>query len=342
MKHKLSTLFVLAPAALLVAAGCGHRGDDGAKSSQIRVGFIGTVGGEPQGPEGWAYRQGALLPALKEAGITSIKFTAFGNGPDLNEAMAGHAVDVGMLGDTPAIVGHAAGMPTRLINQSTYGTNCWLIVRPDGPRTVDDLRGKTVATSKGSFMARYLLGLLVEKGLTQSVKFVHLASTDAEPALRRGDVDAIASASGPLLISRGLRSIDEARLHPKLLGSSVTVATTSFLADHPNFPAVWNRARDAGIADLQKHTDEYNRWQAGRVKLDVDTYKALYPSRAYLPEPLTPHGAALLDGTKAFLVQQHLAKSDFKISDWAVPGVYPGITTTAQQAKAPRAVADLP
>jgi sulfonate transport system substrate-binding protein len=308
----------------VAVSGCGHQGGQSApEKSTLRVGFISSAGGDPQGPEGWAYKQGLLQPALKDAGITSVKFTAFGNGPDLNEAMAGHAIDVGILGDTPAIVGHAAGMPTRLINQSTYGTNCWLIVRPDGPKSVDDLRGKTVATQKGSYMARYLLGLLDEKGLTKSVKFVHLASTDSEPALRRGDVDAVASGSGPILISHGLKSIDEASQHPKLLGSSLTVATTAFLADHPNFPAVWNRVRSVGVENLEKHEDQYNAWQAARVKLDVATYKALYPSRSYLEVPLTSKGVTLLDGTKAFLVEQHLAKSDFKISDWTVPGVYP-------------------
>ena len=324
---RLTRILSLTAVAIAVA-GCGH-GKTAVPSTELRVGFIGTVGGEPQGPEGWAYKQGLLLPALKEVGITSVKFAAFGNGPDLNEAMAGHAIDVGMLGDTPAIVGHAAGLPTRLINQASYGTNCWLIVRPDGPKSVDDLRGKTVATQKGSYMARYLLGLLDKKGLTNSVKFVHLASTDSEPALRRGDVDAIASGQGPILISHGLRSIDEARLHPDLLGSSLTVATTSFLAAHPNFPTVWNRIRDVGIDDVQKHGAEYDTWQASRVKIDVATYRALYPRRNYLVSPLTTNGVKLLDGTKAFLVGQHLAKSDFKISDWAVSGVYPAQQPTA-------------
>lgn len=322
---------ILIAAAILlatVAGGCGHS-DQGAGGSVLRLGFVGTVGGQPQGPEGWASKQGLLLPALKDAGITSITFTAFGNGPDLNEAMAGHAIDVGMLGDTPAIVGHAAGMPTRLINQSSVGTDCWLIVRPGGPKSVDELRGKSVATQKGSYMARYLLGLLQEKGLEHAVTFVHLPTTDAEAALRRGDIDAYATGSGPLLIAHGLHSIDEAKNHPSLLGSSVTVATDSFLAAHPNFPQVWNRARDIGVADLKKNQDGYNAWQAGRVRLDVATYKALYPTRTFLTEPLTPKGVALLEGTKEFLVDQHLAKTDFKISDWAVPGIYPSASAVA-------------
>jgi NitT/TauT family transport system substrate-binding protein/sulfonate transport system substrate-binding protein len=305
-----------------MAAGCGHsRGGGAADGGTLRVGFISTAPGEPTGPEGWAYRRGILLPALRKAGIARITFASFGNGPDLNEAIAAHAVDVGLLGDTPAIVGHAAGLPTRLINQSAVGMDCWLVVRPDGPKRVEDLRGKPVATQKGSYMARYLLGLLEKKGLSRDVTFVHLASTEAEAALRRGDIAAYASPYGPLLASHGLRILDEARDHPDLLGSSVTVATADFLAAHPGFPAAWNGARKLGIADLRQHQAEYYQWQAQRVKLPVDVYRALYPQRLYSPEPLTQSGLALLGGTKGFLREQHLARSDFSIDGWIAPGV---------------------
>ena len=101
----------------------------------LRVGFIGTGEHQPIGAEGWAYKRGLLLPALKKQGFADVSFIRFANGPDLNEALSGGSLDVGIYGDTPAIVGRAAGMPTRLLNQSVVGLDAWLLVRADGPKT---------------------------------------------------------------------------------------------------------------------------------------------------------------------------------------------------------------
>ena len=320
-RHMRSLAILLAAAAMLT--GCSNHAQTAAEKGDLRVGFIGTLGGAPAGPEGWAYKNGLLLPALRPAGITSIKFTSFPNGPDLNEAIAGHAEDLGMLGDTPAIVGKAAGLHTRLINQTSVGSDCWLIVRADGPKTLNDLKGKIVATQKGSYMARYLMGLLIDNGLLDKVRFVNLLSSDAEAALRRGDIAAYASPYGPLLESHGFRSLDEAKNHPSLLGSGVTIVTSEYYSNHPDIVTAWNHARDIGIDNLQQHQDEYYAWQAARVKLPVAIYRKVYPSRVYTKEALTPYGINLLNSTKAFLVGQHLAKSDFNVTDWAVPGVLP-------------------
>ncbi|BDI30828.1 hypothetical protein CCAX7_28790 [Capsulimonas corticalis] len=310
----------------LLFVGCGPKGahsPGGYESSQtgvLRVGIISTTGKQPSGPEGLAYKQGTLIKDLASAGITQIEFTPFANGPDLNEAMAAGGLDVGEYGDTPALVGRSAGLPTRAINQNTVGTNAWLIVRADGPKTVDDLRGKTVATSKGSYMARYLLGLLAEKNLTKDVKFVHLLPNAAESALQHGDIAAYAApgGTGPLLIQHGYKAIDQANQHPGLSGSGVTVVSETYLAAHPQFPAIWNKARANAIDNAQAHPEDYYQFQTALSKLPEPIVKASYPIALYSKEPFTPKGLALLSGTKAFLVQQHLAKSDFDLKTWTV------------------------
>jgi sulfonate transport system substrate-binding protein len=289
--------------------------------AQLRLGFIGTGEAQPVGAEGWAYQQGELKPVLDQLGFAGVTFVRFANGPDLNEALSGGSLDVGIYGDTPALVGRAAGLPTRLVNQSVVGMDAWLLTRADGPRSLDELAGKTVATSKGSYMNRYLAGLLLEKGLKDKVKFAHLLPADAQAALEHGDIAAYAAPAqtAPLFVAKGARVLDRASDHSGLLGTSVTVVTDTFLARHPDFPSVWNGARRRAVDELKEHASEYYAYHAQTVRLPLDLVKIGYPLSLFEQEPLVARGLELLEGTKRFLLSQGLAQRDFSISEWAVP-----------------------
>jgi sulfonate transport system substrate-binding protein len=301
------------------------RGADGAAKagprSQLRLGFIGTGEAQPVGAEGWAYQQGQLTSLLERLGFSGLTFVRFANGPDLNEALSGGSLDVGIYGDTPALVGRAAGLPTRLINQSVVGMDAWLLTRADGPRSLDELVGKTVATSKGSYMNRYLAGLLLEKGLKDKVKFAHLLPADAQAALDHGDIAAYAAPAqtAPLFVAKGARVLDRASDHTGLLGTSVTVVTETFLAAHADFPPAWNRSRRLAVDELKQHENEYYAYHAQTVRLPLDLVKAGFPLSLFEQEPLVRRGLELLEGTKRFLLSQGLAQRDFSINEWTVP-----------------------
>jgi len=66
-KNRPIQLIALLVGAAAALTGCTHHGESAAEKSELRVGFVGTVGGAPSGPEGWAYKQGLLLPALHSA-----------------------------------------------------------------------------------------------------------------------------------------------------------------------------------------------------------------------------------------------------------------------------------
>ena len=289
----------------------------------LRLGFIGTGETQPVGAEGWAYQHGELTAVLDQLGFGGVTFVRFANGPDLNEALSGGSLDGGIYGDTPALVGRAAGLPTRLVNQSVVGMDAWLLTRADGPRSLDELPGKTVATSKGSYMNRYLTGLLLEKGLKDKVKFAHLLPADAQAALDHGDIAAYAAPAqtAPLFVAKGARVLDRASEHTGLLGTSVTVVTDAFLTQHPDFPSIWNGARRRAVNELKQRPSEYYAYHAQTVRLPLDLVKTGYPLSLFEPEPLTGRGLELLEGTKRFLLSQGLAHQDLSINEWAVPEV---------------------
>ncbi|SHN85195.1 sulfonate transport system substrate-binding protein [Paenibacillus sp. ov031] len=284
----------------------------------LNYGFIGSNKlNLPGGAEGWGLYKGIIQEELKKYGITEVKLTGFPNGPDQTESLISGRLDFGSLGDTPAIIAYASGAKTRLITQSMVNNVGYLIGKKDGPKTVKELQGKTIAIQKGSFMHRYVVGLLQEEGVTD-YKLVHMLTPDATAALARGDVDATTNLGVPALklISEGYTHLDDASQHPDLLGSSVTVVGEDFLAKFPDFPRVWNEARQKALADLKQHEDEYYQFLAEIGDTTPELAKQVNPISEIKDTAFSEDGLKLLEGTKNFLVEEKLAKKDYSISDW--------------------------
>ncbi len=287
-----------------------------ANTSTLRIGYVGTA--QPTGPLGWAKQKGILNRDLQKVGFQQATFTRFPNGPDLNEALVSGQLDIGFLGDTPAIVLRSTGYKTRLIRITQFDVIAWLVTKKNGPRSIADLKGQTVATAKGSYMHRYLLGLLSEGKIGKNTKVVHLLPTEAQSALERGDISAYAASSdlGPFLKSKGYPVIDSSANHQGLSGTSLIVASEGLLAKQPDFPKKFNQIITAAAKDLKANSPQYYKYHAESVKYPVDIIKISYPLKQVSEEPFPSEGVKLLEGTKKFLVSQGLAKSDFKLTDW--------------------------
>ncbi|MBD2445941.1 ABC transporter substrate-binding protein [Nostoc sp. FACHB-152] len=323
LTSKLSTLVVCFLLLLTTACSQGSNSSVQAENAKataptLRIGYVGSS--EPTGPLGWAKQKGILERELQKAGFKNITFARFPNGPDLNESLVAGQIDVGSLGDTPAIVLRARGINTKLLRITQVNNTAWLVAKKNGPRSLTELKDQKIATQKGSYMHRYLLGLLDEAKLTKDVKVVHLMSTEAKSALERGDVAAYATSSdlGPFLKSQGFPIIDSSANHQGLSGTSLIIATENFLVKQPDFPQKFNTILTAAAKDLKANSEEYYRYHAQTTKYPLNIVKVSYPLQQVSEEPFPADGVKLLEGTKKFLVSQHLAKSDFAFKDWAV------------------------
>ncbi|SEU25734.1 ABC transporter substrate-binding protein [Paenibacillus sp. NFR01] len=332
------TLLAAATAIMLLLQACGNNaaGSDGSAAGGANVaeaaggeakrevpavlnyGYIGSNKlNLPGGAEGWGFYKGIIQEEFKKYGITEVKLTGFPNGPDQTESLISGRLDVGSLGDTPAIIAYASGAKTRLISQSSAHTVGYLIGKKGGPASVKDLQGKTIAIQKGSFMHRYIVGLLQQEGVTD-YKLVHMLIPDATAALARGDIDATTNTGVPALklIDEGYTHLDDSSKHPDLLGSSATVVSDDYLKKFPDFAKVWNEAREKALADLKQHEDEYYQFLAEINNTTPELAKQVSPIDDLKETAFTDDGTKLLEGTKNFLVQEKLAKKDFNISDW--------------------------
>ena len=285
----------------------------------LRYGFINPKSSTaPTGPIGWALRAGLLKRDLARVGVEDVQAVAFGNAPDLEAAMQGGSIDVGELSDTGAIVARAAGVNTRLIAVDRIGLDAWLIARKNGPTSTDQLRGRLVGTLTGSFMDRYLYGVLQKDGLLGKLTETSMYLPDAFAALQRGQLDAYATPMPQAAVwaDQGYPVIDRASSHPGLTGNLVNVAAASFLAAHPGFTAAWDAVLHDGVADLKQHADQYYAFEADNQGYPIAAIRVGIPLSQYSEDPFPPSGMAELPQVVTFLVNAKLARTSVDVAAW--------------------------
>ncbi len=287
--------------------------------AELNYGFVGSTP-LTAGAEAWGIHTGIFQEEFKKYGVTKINAIGFKVGPDLNEAILGNRVDIGFSGDAPPILNRAKGAKTRLIGLPVISSNSLIIARNDGPQTVAELEGKTVAVVKGSIMHRYLVGVLKEQGV-KNVKQISIGANTADSlaALAKGEVDAVAATDAlvyKLLQSGDFKVIDNAYDHPDLLATNAVVVTEDYLEKFPEIAQVWNATREKALADLQSKPDEYYQFLSETLGQDPEAVKVLYPIEDIAPTNFTDEGIARIAGSKQFLVEEKLAAQDFDINEW--------------------------
>jgi sulfonate transport system substrate-binding protein len=111
----------------------------------------------------------------------------------LLEALGAGAIDTGLVGDAPFTFAAAANVPVKAIGavRQTREGLAILVPKESGIRGFEDLKGKKIATGRGSIGHQLILAALESKGWsTADVQIVFLAPSDAKVAYTQGSVDA--------------------------------------------------------------------------------------------------------------------------------------------------------
>lgn len=287
--------------------------------AELNFGFVGATP-YTAGAESWGIYKGIFQAELAKYGVQKINIIGFKIGPDLNEAVTSGRVDIGHSGDAPAILNRGLGAKTRLITLTSIDNNSVTIVKEGGPATLEELSGKTVAVVKGSYMHRYLVGVLKEKGI-EGVKQISVGTNTADSlvALGKGEVDAVAATNSnvyKIMKDGGFKIIDNAYDHPDLLATTATVVTEDYAKKFPEIAQAWNAAREIALADLKSKPDEYYQFLSEQLGQTLEAVKDLYPIEEISPTALTDAGIARITGSKNFMVEEKLAASDFDINEW--------------------------
>lgn len=257
-RRKLLPAAALAVASALLVAGCGGGASSGAETTpasdapagaptEIRIGYQGVPNGDLV-----VKNQGWLEEALPG---TEIKWTKFESGGDVNTAMIGGSLDIGLAGSSPVTAGLSA--PLNIPYQVPWifdviGSAESLVVKNDaGVNEVSGLKGKKIGTPFASTAHYSLLAALQEAGLSErDVTLVDLQPPDILAAWQRGDIQA-AYVWSPTL--------DELRKDGTVLITSeelakqgyptydLAVVTNEFLSKYPDAVTTWVEQQNRAV-----------------------------------------------------------------------------------------------
>jgi sulfonate transport system substrate-binding protein len=143
-------------------------------------------------------QKGNSRAVMEAAGVLTdvpykIEWKEFAAAAPLLEALSAAAIDTGLVGDAPFTFAAAANVPVKAIaaiRQSGDGLAI-LVPGPSAIKSFDDLRGKKIATGRGSIGHQLILAALESRGWKASdIQIVFLAPSDAKIAYTQGSVDA--------------------------------------------------------------------------------------------------------------------------------------------------------
>jgi sulfonate transport system substrate-binding protein len=166
------------------------------KPAVIRISFPNAgTGGRPLGGGSFpanAHHLRAIDEEFKADGI-KIEWKFFpGAGPALNESFANGRTDFAFgHGDLPVIVGRSTGLKHKVLMSASRGGNSYFVVpAASNAKTLTDLKGKRLATFKGTAGQLTLYRWLDKFGLNEKdFRIISLDSDSTLAALSTGDID---------------------------------------------------------------------------------------------------------------------------------------------------------
>jgi ABC-type nitrate/sulfonate/bicarbonate transport system substrate-binding protein len=211
-----------------------------------------------------------------------IEPTVFGGDARLQQAMAADGIDVA-LGSGPAMAFIAKGAPIKGI-AAMAGPPLLLtvIVRPDGPKSVAELKGKTVSVSSAGSLTYWLVSETSRQHGwgPNGIRIATLGAPQAQyVALERGDTDGmVADLSSALDLEKSGKARILMRFGDLVRDFHIHVifATDKVIAARPAALRGFLRAWFATIAFMQK-----NRAETVAIAMDVMGKDAAIMGRTY-------------------------------------------------------------
>ncbi|MFM2370514.1 MAG: hypothetical protein RIS85_236 [Pseudomonadota bacterium] len=252
---------ILASGAFLGLAACGQSGGG---ATTLRV------GSQKGGTKAMLLASGAL------EGITySVEWSDFPAAQNLLEALGSNAVDVGLVGDAPFQFAYQSGSPARAVAALKSGARdpgaLAVIVNGSSPvRSIRDLVGKRVATTRGSVGHYLVLRALSAEGLRpDAVRITFLSPSDSRAALQTGAIDGW-STWAPYTVAaqaEGARVVVDGRAFSN--GVGFDVASAEAIANKQALLADFLEREARAFTWANDHADAYARILAQETGLPL-------------------------------------------------------------------------
>lgn len=246
-----------------------------------------------------------------------IEWKRFQAAAPIAESLSSGALDLGFLGDSGLLTLAARGAAVKVVATSRQNLDGVAIqVAKNSPiRSVQDLKGKTVAVWRGAWSQQLVLRALEHAGLLNDyVKYAFLMPIDATTALANGSVDAVSLWEpfvSTLALRQGARSIATAKgLMPAL--SFVAGAEKSVQEKHAEIEDFLKRLVVARRW-VDTHADEYADLWAKRANIDRDVAIAWLNTAHQAVGPIDEPAAKDAQDTADFLFKAGVLTERFDV-----------------------------
>jgi taurine transport system substrate-binding protein len=328
----LMAVLVLAVAACGATNGSGNQGQASSAAApsrqaaseplpkEIRIGYQVSPNGELMAK--------ALGLAEKKFPGVKITWLKFDSGRDVNTAIASGSIDFGLVGTPPGASGIAQGLPYQIyyIHDVIGDSEALVVQSKSGIANLEDLKGKTIATTFGSTSHFSLMSALKQANIDPStIKIIDMQAPDLPAAWQRGDIDGAYTwqpVQSKLLAAGGKIIITSKEVADKgALTGEFGVVRNDFLAKYPNVVKQYIEVLDEGTKYYRDHPKEASEALSKELGLTPEeTLKAMneitvldasqQTDEKYMGTPDKPGAfGALLKATADFLVEQQSIKS---------------------------------
>ena len=275
-----------------------------------------------------AKKKGWLDEELAKAGAPETKWASFAAGPPINESFAAGQQDIGFLGDTPALIGRAAGIDTRVIGITSVGPKTLAVIVAAGSpiKTPADLKGKKVAVTKGSY-AHHLLALVLQQGGLGfgDIEQINLPNGEVPTTLIKGDIDAGAVWEPVLTKFRNQGAIrvlaDGTGIKAGLL---VIIASGDFVSKKPEQVKALLRAYQRGADYIRSNPKEAAELITADTNLSPDLLQQVFANFDYAP-PVDNAAVDEIKKSEAFMRGIGLIRNPVDVEAFVARGLGPKV-----------------
>ncbi|WP_065751194.1 ABC transporter substrate-binding protein [Bradyrhizobium paxllaeri] len=218
-------------------------------------------------------QKGNSQAVMEAAGVLKdvpykIEWKEFPAAAPLLEALGAGAIETGLVGDAPFTFAAATNVPVKAIAAVRQSRDGLAVLVPEQSKikSFDDLRGKKIATGRGSIGHQLILAALEARGWKpDDVQIAFLAPSDAKVAYTQGSVDAWSTwepyVSQEEVLFKSRRIITGEGLTP---GLGFQVATPNAIRD-----------KRPELEDFVRRLAAARAWSAGNVASYAETWGKL-------------------------------------------------------------------
>lgn len=315
---------IIAPAAaatlaLAAFSGCGKKsGSSEEKSAKLVIGTLDLVNGDLIAQyENWY---------TDELGV-EVEIIKFDSGKDINSALASGSIDIGQEGTSPAALAISNGLDIEVIWIGDIIGSAETLVAKNGTgiSTLQDLKGKKIATPFASTAHYSLLNALKLEGIDESeVTLLDMETDKINAAWQTGDIDA-AYVWYPVLgelLKDGVSITDSKQLADKgIVTADTNVVRKAYADANPDvvtkFVELQLKANDIINNDSDKAAEEISKQLEISKEDAADQITQFdYLNADQQIEQLDKGFAATLKATADFLVEQKSITSVPELSEF--------------------------